>query len=99
MNAATLTTGPATRSAQKSALSFDNQFLKSRIGVNLREQHCPSCNALIYTRRHGRCGVCERVLPSSFLFSAGEAERLEALLAAERRRHRAWLSRFAENGY
>ena len=30
-------------------------------------------------------------LPESFLFSGAEAERVDALLQAERRRHKAWL--------
>ncbi len=97
MNVATLNTGLSELCTPTRAIDFNSQFLQSRIGVSLREQHCPSCNALIYTRRHGRCGVCERPLPASLLFSSAEAERLNLLLETERQRHRAWLSRFAGN--
>jgi len=72
-------------------ISFDGDFLSSRLGVRLRQQRCPSCNSIVYTRRHPRCGVCEMELPESFLFSGAEAERVDALLQAERRRHKAWL--------
>src|SRR5438552_7719669 len=54
---------------------------------------CPHCGSIIYSRRHRLCGVCDRQLPGEFLFSAQEAERIEALLRAERVRHRRWLSR------
>src|SRR6266404_8259542 len=74
-------------------VSPDQGFLSSRIGVPLGEQRCPSCNSIIYTRRHGRCGVCERVLPASFLFTNEEAETINLLLRTERQRHRAWLMR------
>ena len=73
--------------------SFGNHFLSSRIGVRLREQRCPSCNSVLYTRRHNRCGVCEQVLPGSLLFTKDEAEKVDALLRTERQRHRAWLMR------
>jgi len=74
-------------------VAFDGQFLSSRIGVRLREQRCPSCNSVVYTRRHTRCGVCEQALPESFLFTSDEAEKVDSLLSAERQRHRAWLKR------
>jgi len=72
-------------------VAFDGQFLSSRIGVRLREQRCPSCNSVVYTRRHSQCGVCEQSLPESFLFTTDEAEKVDSLLSAERQRHRAWL--------
>jgi hypothetical protein len=77
------------------AIGSEGQFLSSRVGVTLGERRCPSCNSVVYSRRHSRCGVCERELPESCQFSRAEVERLEALLEAERRRHRAWLSRYA----
>jgi hypothetical protein len=95
MNASILNTGLSGGSAQMGAIHFNSQFLQSRLGVKLREQHCPSCHSLIYTRRHGRCGVCERPLPANFLFSCAETQRLEAVLQTERQRHRAWLSKYA----
>src|SRR3989442_3664849 len=72
-------------------VSFDGRFLSSRIGVNLSEQHCPSCDSVIYSRRHGRCGVCEQKLPENFLFNSDEAEKIDALLMSERQRHKTWL--------
>ena len=70
---------------------FDGRFLSSRIGVSLSEQHCPSCNSIVYSRRHGTCGVCEQKLPENFLFDSVETERIDALLTAERQRHKTWL--------
>jgi hypothetical protein len=72
---------------------LEEGFLSSRIGVPLREHRCPSCNSIVYTRRHGRCGVCERVLPENLLFTNDEAETIDTLLRNERQRHRAWLVR------
>lgn len=74
-------------------ISHGDQFLLRRLGVEPREQRCPHCNSLIYTRRHRRCGVCEQVLPADFLLSGVEAQRVDILLRTERQRHRAWLNR------
>jgi len=74
-------------------VSFNGDILSSRLGVRLREQHCPSCNSVVYTRRHNRCGVCERVLPTNLLFNGPEIEKVNVLLRTERQRHRAWLKR------
>jgi hypothetical protein len=71
-----------------------DQFLLRRLGVGPRSERCPSCNSIIYSRRHGRCGVCERTLPESFLFTSTEVEKVDSLLKTERERHRAWLMRF-----
>ena len=68
-------------------------FLSTRIGVRLREQHCPSCNSIVYSRRQSRSGVCEQDLPERLLFSRAEAERVDVLLRTERERHRVWLMR------
>src|SRR2546426_12231784 len=74
-------------------VSFGGDMLSSRIGVRLREQRCPSCDSIVYSRRHSRCGVCEQALPESFLFTSEEVEKVDALLRTERQRHRAWLMR------
>jgi hypothetical protein len=63
------------------------------IRVKPRARHCPSCDSIVYSRRHSSCGVCGEVLPEDCLFSATEAESVEMLLKAERQRHRAWLKR------
>src|SRR5213075_1738194 len=94
MNAETLTIRLSVRSQHgEPRVSFDARFLSSRIGVHLREQRCPSCNSVVYTRRHNRCGVCEQVLPESFLFTSDEAERVKSLLRVERQRHQVWLKK------
>jgi len=92
MNAPTfaIRTGETSSSEAPNAF-FDGRFLSSRIGVNLTEQHCPSCNSIVYSRRHSRCGVCEQELPKNLLFNSAEAEKLDALLTSERQRHKAWL--------
>src|SRR2546427_6646773 len=53
------------QSTQNASFSFlpGDQFLLRRIGVKPRDERCPSCNSIIYSRRHDRCGVCERMLP------------------------------------
>jgi len=63
------------------------------IGVNPRDRHCPSCDSIVYSRRHRLCGVCGQMLPEACLFTATEAESVEMLLRTERQRHKAWLKR------
>src|SRR5688572_20437651 len=66
-------------------------------GVNLKGQRCcPSCNSVVYSRRHKLCGVCGEELPEACLFSPAEAHSVEELLNEERVRHRKWLDRFSE---
>ena len=77
-------------------ISHGDQFLLRRLGVEPREQRCPQCNSLVYTRRHRQCGVCEQVLPLSFLFSNHETQKVDRLLKIERQRHRAWLNRSSD---
>lgn len=79
-------------------ISHGDQFLLRRIGVEPREQRCPYCNSLIYARRHSQCGVCEQVLPPSFLFNNDETQKVERLLRTERQRHKAWLIRNQASG-
>jgi len=66
-----------------------------RVGVAPSERRCPSCDSLVYSRRHKQCGSCGEPLPASCLFSADEANRVDALLKTERERHREWLKRSA----
>ena len=93
MSAAILDVRRRESSSQIPLVSLDSEFFPSRIGVRLREQRCPLCNSVVYTRRHGRCGVCERALPASFLFTSDEAEKVDVLIRTERERHKAWLMR------
>jgi len=94
MNASTITfQRDVTSGSEVPTMPFDGRFLSSRIGVSLSELHCPSCDSIIYSRRHGRCGVCEQKLPEKFLFNSDEAEKIDALLTVERQRHKTWLMR------
>lgn len=68
-----------------------NQYFGIR--VKPRERYCPSCDSIVYSRRHRLCGVCGHVLPLECRFTAPEAESVETLLRIERQRHRAWLKR------
>jgi hypothetical protein len=70
-----------------------NHTVFRRIGIEPRSERCPACDSIIYSRRHDRCGVCEKLLPESCLLSSAEAERVNLLLKTERERHRAWLIR------
>ena len=63
------------------------------VGIKPRERHCPSCDSIVYSRRHRLCGVCGEALPKDCLFTATEAENVEMLLRTERQRHRAWLKK------
>src|SRR6266700_2399195 len=83
------------RSPQNASFSFlpGDQFLLRRIGVEPRSERRPSCDSIIYSRRHDRCGVCERMLPQSLRFTSTEVDKVDALLKTERERHRAWLIR------
>jgi len=44
-------------------------------------------------RQSKRTGLCGEALPETWLFSATEAARVKAILAAEREKHRAWMQR------
>jgi len=72
-------------------LTGQNPFLSIR--VKPRDQHCPSCDSIVYSRRHRLCGVCGEALPEGCRFTAAEAENVEMLLRTERLRHRAWLKK------
>jgi hypothetical protein len=68
--------------------------LYSRVGASIEQRCCPSCESIIYSRRHKLCGVCAAELPEEFLFDAKQAENVATLLREERLRHRVWLQRF-----
>jgi predicted nucleic acid-binding Zn ribbon protein len=72
-------------------LGGQNAYFSAR--VKPRERHCPSCDSIVYSRRHRLCGVCGQVLPEDCLFTATEAESVEILLRTEQQRHRAWLKK------
>ena len=65
----------------------------TRIGAGTHARHCPSCDSIVYSRRHRLCGVCGHLLPADCLFTATEAESVEMLLRTERQRHKAWLKK------
>ena len=69
--------------------------LLARLGVERATHRCPSCNSPVYSRRHQICGVCGDKLPMKCLFTLDEVERVDALMRAERERHRQWLRRTA----
>src|SRR5256885_5449679 len=82
-------------SIQTLPVSSGHQNLFPRIGVEPNERHCPSCDSVVYSRRHRLCGVCGQVLPDGCLFTVSEAQNVEMLLRTERQRHRAWLRKTA----
>lgn len=67
----------------------------ARLGVQPESHRCPDCQAPVYSRRFKVCGICGEELPRKVLFTLDEAERVDALLRAERERHRRWLRRVA----
>lgn len=40
--------------------------------------NCPSCNRLLYSRRHKTCGFCGAELPAEALFSQEEIAAIDA---------------------
>lgn len=48
-------------------------------------QHCPHCQARVYSRRNRLCSSCHGPLPAGLLYSPSE---LEAVEAEERERER-----------
>jgi uncharacterized paraquat-inducible protein A len=79
---------------QQVAPGGQNQYFGIRIKPRVR--HCPSCDSIVYSRRHKVCGACGQMLPKDCLFTATEAENVEMLLRSERERHRAWLKKTLE---
>src|SRR5439155_1360362 len=61
MSAATLDIRWSESRSQMPLVSLGSEFLSSRIGVRLREQRCPSCDSIVYSRRHNRCGMISAV--------------------------------------
>ena len=70
-----------------------NPYLFSRIGVLPQERHCPSCDSIVYSRRHRLCGACGQVLPEDCRFTVSEVQVVESIVTIERQRHCAWLKR------
>ena len=69
----------------------------SRIRIEPGSHRCPSCDSIVYCRRHRLCGVCGEVLPDECLFTSNEAQDVEMIVSAERQAHKAWLKRAGVN--
>ena len=65
--------------------------LYARLGVPLREKHCPCCGALLYSRRQSSCGYCLRPIPDQERFTEEQSAMVKSVLEEERQRHRQWL--------
>jgi hypothetical protein len=63
----------------------------ARLGVKAGAAWCPHCQSLIYSRRQKFCGVCEKELPGSLVFSERQSLNVKSLLEEEREKHRRWL--------
>ena len=50
--------------------------------------NCPTCDAVIYSRRSGLCGVCGAKLPDELLFSSEQREKLEDQMERMKAEHR-----------
>lgn len=53
--------------------------------------NCPSCDAVISSRRSGKCGVCGEALPPELLFTDEQRKKLETQMVELERNHRASL--------
>ena len=63
-------------------------------GWDLRVRRCPSCQAVVYSRRHQHCGVCEEPLPAHCRFQPEQVQRVEALLRHERELYLEWRKKY-----
>ena len=64
--------------------------------------NCPSCEAIIYSRRSGHCGVCGMELPKDLLFTAEQRQKIESQmkqLEADHRVAQANLDRLTEHAH
>lgn len=64
--------------------------------------NCPACDAVIYSRRSGRCGVCGAELPEDLLFTDEQREKIEDQMErmhAEHRAAQANLDRLTEHAH
>jgi hypothetical protein len=75
--------------------SVTNTSFTRNAGARRGPVRCPECDSIIYSRRHRLCGVCSQPLPEELLFNTREAMRVEALVTAERIRHRKWMEQRA----
>ena len=82
------------KQVQPVVLGGQNQYFGIR--AEPRERYCPSCDSIVYSRRHRLCGVCGHALPENCRFNAMEAASVEMLLRTERQRHKAWLKKTTE---
>ncbi len=55
------------------------------------QMNCPSCHAVISSRRSGKCGVCGEALPPELLFTDEQRKKLETQMAELEKNHRASL--------
>jgi hypothetical protein len=51
--------------------------------------NCPTCDAVIYSRRSGLCGVCGAQLPETMLFDSEQREKLDVQMARMKAEQRA----------
>ena len=94
MNAATLNIRWYDRAEEQALpISQRGKIPFPSVAFGPRVRHCPSCDSIVYSRRHRLCGVCGQLLPEACLFTAAEAEIVATLLSTERQRHRAWLKK------
>jgi uncharacterized Zn finger protein (UPF0148 family) len=54
--------------------------------------HCPHCHSIIYSRRSGRCGVCEAELPENLHLTEEQRAKIEEQMMESENNHREMLS-------
>ena len=91
MSATKLTRGwESVDSAESFPVELDRNDLLFPGGWELRVRRCPHCQAVVYSRRHAHCGVCEEPLPADCRFDTHQARRVETLIRSERERYLEW---------
>jgi predicted nucleic acid-binding Zn ribbon protein len=103
MSSATMTTSvmpgaSAARISGRNAAELDRDPFSRQFRATASSRLCPTCDSIIYSRRHKLCGVCGNELPQDRLFTQTEARAVENLLNGEKQRHRQWVSKvFAQS--
>lgn len=59
------------------------------LNVQQKIMNCPNCDAIIYSRRSGLCGVCGKPLPAECLFTESQKAMIEDQLKNMEKNHQA----------
>jgi hypothetical protein len=58
--------------------------------------NCPACEAVVYSRRSQKCGICGEALPAEYLFTEEQRSILENEMERMERSHHEFEDRMDE---